>query len=38
MPALMKIAYILVMWLGRLEFMSVFALIGYAYSMVRGRR
>lgn len=38
MPALMKVLYILSMWLGRLEFMSVFALGGYALSMVRGRR
>ncbi|MRR12117.1 TrkH family potassium uptake protein, partial [bacterium] len=37
MPAVMKGAYILAMWLGRLEFMSVFALIGYMYSMVKGR-
>lgn len=37
MPELMKVAYILVMWMGRLEFMSVFALTGYLYSMVRGR-
>jgi trk system potassium uptake protein TrkH len=38
MPDLMKVLYILAMWLGRLEFMSVFALAGYAVSMVRGRR
>jgi trk system potassium uptake protein TrkH len=37
MPAVMKVLYILSMWLGRLEFMSVFALGGYALSMVRGR-
>lgn len=37
MPDVMKGAYILAMWLGRLEFMSVFALLGYGYSMVRGR-
>ena len=29
MPALMKIYYILAMYLGRLEFLSVFAMIGY---------
>lgn len=37
MPALMKIMYIVQMWLGRLEFMSVFALFGYGYAIVRGR-
>ncbi len=38
MPDVMKALYIMVMWLGRLEFMSVFALLGYAFSMVRGRK
>ncbi|MDZ4168455.1 MAG: TrkH family potassium uptake protein [Coriobacteriia bacterium] len=37
MPTPMKIAYIVAMWLGRLEFMSVFALLGYGISIVRGR-
>ncbi|HSK48433.1 MAG TPA: potassium transporter TrkG [Coriobacteriia bacterium] len=37
MPAVMKVAYIVFMWLGRLEFMSVFALLGYGISIVRGR-
>jgi trk system potassium uptake protein TrkH len=37
MPALMKVTYILAMWLGRLEFMSIFALGGYMWSVVRGR-
>ncbi len=37
MPALMKVMYILQQWLGRLEFMSVFALFGYGYSVLRGR-
>lgn len=37
MPAVMKVLYILAMWLGRLEFMSVFALGGHLLSMVRGR-
>lgn len=36
-PAVMKLTFIVSMWLGRLEFMSVFALFGYLYSMVRGR-
>jgi len=38
MPTLMKVLYILAMWLGRLEFMSVFALAGYAVAIFRGRR
>jgi len=37
MPDAMKALYIFAMWLGRLEFMSVFALGGYAVSMIRGR-
>src|SRR5574340_198733 len=36
MPDLMKVLYIGAMWLGRLEFMSVFALGGYLVTMVRG--
>lgn len=37
MPEVMKVVYIFAMWLGRLEFMSVFALIGYGYAVVRGK-
>jgi trk system potassium uptake protein TrkH len=37
MPELMKVTYIFGMWLGRLEFMSVFALIGYGVAVVRGK-
>ncbi|MGB4593256.1 MAG: TrkH family potassium uptake protein [Coriobacteriia bacterium] len=37
MPDVMKWLYIIAMWMGRLEFMSVFALVGYAVSIVRGR-
>jgi len=37
MPVVLKVVYTLAMWLGRLEFMSVLALAGYAYAMVRGR-
>jgi trk system potassium uptake protein len=37
MPAALKATYIAAMWLGRLEFMSVLALAGYAFAMVRGR-
>lgn len=37
MPGSYKGLFIVAMWLGRLEYMSVFALAGYAYAMVRGR-
>ncbi len=37
MPALLKMTYILEMYLGRLEFVAVFVLIGFLYSLVRGR-
>ncbi len=37
MPGVMKFVYLLAMWLGRLEFMSVFALVGYVVAAVRGR-
>ncbi len=37
MPALLKLTYIIQMYLGRLEFVAVFVLIGFVYSMVRGR-
>jgi trk system potassium uptake protein TrkH len=37
MPALMKIVYIVEMWTGRLEFMSVFALAGYLWALIRGK-
>jgi trk system potassium uptake protein len=33
----LKIMYIFQMWIGRLEFVSVFALFGYGYSLLRGR-
>jgi Trk-type K+ transport system membrane component len=33
----MKVTFVLGMWLGRLEFMSVFALFGYGYAVVRGK-
>lgn len=32
----LKVAYIAQMWIGRLEFVSVFALFGYAYAVLRG--
>jgi len=37
MPAVLKITYILQMWAGRLEFMSVFTLIGFLVAVVRGK-
>ncbi len=37
MPAGMKVVYMLAMWLGRLEFMSVLALAGVAFATLRGR-
>ncbi len=37
MPVLLKITYILQMWAGRLEFVAVFALLGFVVSWVRGR-
>lgn len=37
MPTLLKLTYIFQMWIGRLEFMSVFALIGFIVAMVKGK-
>jgi trk system potassium uptake protein len=37
MPALLKVYFILAMWAGRLEFVAVFALIGFVARIVRGR-
>ena len=37
MPTAMKVYYILVMWLGRLEFMAVFAMIGFVIRVARGK-
>jgi trk system potassium uptake protein TrkH len=36
MPDAMKVTYIVAMWLGRLEFTSVLAMLAYAFAMVRG--
>jgi trk system potassium uptake protein TrkH len=33
----LKVFYIFQMWIGRLEFISVFALFGYLYATIRGR-
>jgi len=37
MPAGLKIVYILEMWVGRLEFMGVITLLGFAAALVRGK-
>lgn len=37
MPAILKITYIIEMWAGRLEIMSVFALVGFLVAFVKGR-
>ncbi len=37
MPTLIKVTYILEMWMGRLEFMSIFAFIGFFIASVRGK-
>jgi len=37
MPTALKITYILQMWAGRLEFMSVFTLIGFAVAAIKGK-
>jgi trk system potassium uptake protein TrkH len=37
MPVILKITYIIEMWAGRLELMSVFALIGFIVAFVKGR-
>jgi trk system potassium uptake protein len=37
MPTGLQLTFIIQMWLGRLEFVAAFALLGYAASLVRGR-
>jgi len=37
MPAAMKIVYIALMWVGRLEFISIFALAGFILAAIRGK-
>ncbi|MBI5145379.1 MAG: hypothetical protein HZA27_04255, partial [Candidatus Omnitrophica bacterium] len=37
MPAALKATYILQMWAGRLEFMSVFTILGVLVAMIKGR-
>lgn len=38
MPAGLKVVYIVQMWAGRLEFMSVLTLLGFAVAVVRGKK
>jgi len=38
MPTALKITYIIQMWAGRLEFMAVFALIGFIMASIRGKK
>lgn len=37
MPALLKVTYIIEMWVGRLEFIAVFVLIGFVVSWLKGK-
>ena len=37
MPMLLKLTYIFQMWAGRLEFVAVFALVGFFYAWLRGK-
>ena len=37
MPAGLKLTYIVQMWAGRLEFMSVFTLIGFFVAVIKGK-
>ena len=37
MPAVLKVTYIVQMWAGRLEFMSVFALLGFIVALFKGK-
>jgi trk system potassium uptake protein TrkH len=38
MPTILKITYIIQMWAGRLEFMSVFALVGFLVAFIKGKK
>lgn len=37
MPTMLKLTYIVQMWAGRLEFISVFALIGFIVALIKGK-
>ncbi|MCX5657057.1 MAG: hypothetical protein NTZ48_02345 [Candidatus Omnitrophica bacterium] len=38
MPAVLKLTYIFQMWIGRLEFVAVFTLIGFVFAIFRGKK
>ncbi|MCU0666728.1 MAG: TrkH family potassium uptake protein [Candidatus Omnitrophica bacterium] len=38
MPSILKVTYIIEMWAGRLELISVFALVGFCVAIVKGKR
>jgi trk system potassium uptake protein TrkH len=38
MPNILKLTYILQMWAGRLEFMSVFTLLGFLLAAIKGKQ
>lgn len=38
MPAILKIIYIIQMWMGRLEFIAVFALLGFFVALIKGQK
>jgi len=37
MPAVLKVTYIIQMWAGRLEFMSVFTILGFLFASIEGK-
>lgn len=37
MPSVLKLVYVFQMWAGRLEFVAIFALVGFLISLVRGK-
>ena len=37
MPFFLKLTYIFAMWAGRLEFVAIFSLVGFVFSLVRGK-
>jgi len=37
MPVMLKLVYMAEMWLGRLEFVAVFAFLGFLYAWMRGK-
>ena len=38
MPTALKVTYIIQMWAGRLEFMSIFTLVGFMVAVFRGKK